>query len=281
MARTKADVRQPGPGRRGGKKRLLAIERRIALADLVKQDPVVKVDDLAKRFQVSAQTVRRDFESLEKRGLLTRTYGGAVTRIDTLLQVSRESAFLARQEDHAAEKRAMALTAVQLIEPESIVILDASTTIFEVARALPRDIAITAIVNALPIADELSRLPNVGLTFIGGTMRTTSLSFTGPISESALRRLFADTAFVSARGLSLERGLTEANPYETALKEIMVANATRVVAVVDSSKLNRTALSTFAETPSIDVLVTDDGADPGIVEGLRSIGVEVHLAKVC
>ena len=93
-----------------------------------------------------------------------------------------------------------------------------------------------------------------------------------------LRRLFADTAFISARGLSLERGLTEANPAESALKEIMIANATRVVALVDSSKFERTALSFFAPVGALDVVVTDAEADPRMLRGLRERGIDVRIA---
>ncbi len=94
-----------------------------------------------------------------------------------------------------------------------------------------------------------------------------------------MRRLFADTAFISARGLSLQRGLTEANPAESALKEIMLANAARVVALVDSSKLGRTALSLFAPLERVDALVTDDEADPVILGRLREAGLEVYVAS--
>lgn len=277
--------REPGAGassRSGdpGRRRLLGIERRMALADLVQRDPVVTVDNLARRFNVSPQTVRRDFQSLEERGLLTRTYGGAVTRPDSMLRLSHEAAFRAREDEHAAEKRAIASAAVRLVDPESIVIFDASTTVLQLARTLPVEIEITAIVNALPIAMELSRRRNVVLTSLGGTLRETSLSFTGPISEATLRRLFADAAFISARAFSLDRGLTEANPYESALKEMMVENSTRVIALVDSSKLGRTALRPFANVTDINVLVTDEGAHPDTVREIEDSGVEVVVAPV-
>lgn len=269
----------PGPDEsERGERPLLAIERRMVLADLVRRNPVVTVDDLARRFNVSAQTIRRDFQALEQQGLLTRTYGGAVTNVDDALHLSREHAFRAREEERAVQKQAIARAAVSLVEPESTVIFDASTTVLQLARMLPVDIEMTAIVNALPIASELSRRTNVTLTMIGGTLRHTSVSFTGPISETSLSRLFADTAFISARGLALQRGLTEANPSESALKEMMVNNATRVVALIDSSKLGRTSLSLFAPFSSLDILVTDEGADTGIVEQVRAAGVEVLIA---
>ena len=255
---------------------MLAIQRRMALADLLEENAVLAVDELARRFSVSTQTVRRDFQYLEQRGLIRRTYGGAVARDDDPL--SRERAFLAREAEQAAQKRAIAREALLLVTPGSIVMLDASTTVLELARALPLDVELTAIVNALPVGMELGRRPNITVTSLGGTMRHTSLSFAGPIAEANLRRLFADTAFISARGLSLQRGVTEANPYESALKEIMVANAARVVALIDASKLDRTALSFVAPVTAIDVLITDDGADAQIVDRLRDAGLCVRVA---
>jgi len=73
--------------------------------------------------------------------------------------------------------------------------------------------------------------------------------------------------------------LTEANPAESALKEIMLANAARVVALVDSSKLGRTALSFFAPLERVGTLVTDDGADPATLSLLRAAGLEVYIAS--
>ena len=257
---------------------MLAIERRRALAGLLDENSILTVEDLARRFHVSTQTIRRDFQDLERRGLITRSYGGAVAR--STAPLSREGAFGAREGERAAQKEAIARHALALVVPGSTVILDASTTVLALARLLPREIALTAIVNALPVVMELSRRPNVTTMTLGGTLRQTSLSCIGPIAEAALRRLFADTAFISARGLSLGRGLTEANPAEAALKEIMLANATRVVALVDSSKLGRAALSFFAPVARLDVLVTDDGADSVLLDLLRAGGTEVRVAPL-
>lgn len=255
---------------------MLAFERRRMLAELLDKNPVLTVDELVRRFGVSAQTMRRDFAFLAERGLLTRTHGGAVARAPEAL--GRESAFKTRTAQNAPQKTAIARAALALVTPGSTVMLDASTSVLALAQRLPRDAELHAIVNALPIGSELSRRAGVTTTLIGGTVRPTSLSASGPLAETMLRRLFADTAFISARGLSIERGLTEANPAESALKEIMIANATRVVALVDSSKFERTALSFFAPVTDIDVLVTDAGADARMLRALRDRGIEVRVA---
>jgi DeoR family fructose operon transcriptional repressor len=208
--------------------------------------------------------------------LVTRTHGGAVARHRDVL--SPERGFPIREAENAAQKRGIAACALPLVVPGSTVIMDASTTVLSLARILPPDIDLNVIVNALPIASELSNRPNVTLTLLGGTVRRTSYSSTGPLAEASLRRIFADTCFISVRGLSLQRGLTEANPAESALKELMIANSSRVVALVDSTKLGQTAFSLFAPVSAIDVLVTDSGADEGLLGQLRDLGLQVDVA---
>jgi DeoR/GlpR family transcriptional regulator of sugar metabolism len=255
---------------------MLAFERRMALAELLKTNSVLTVDELVRRFGVSAQTMRRDFAYLADRGLLTRTHGGGVARAGDALGL--EAAFDLRAAQQAVAKRAMARAAQSLLVAGSTVMLDASTSVLALARRSARDLELHAIVNALPIAAELGLRANVSTTIVGGTIRPTSRSASGPLAERMLRGLFADTAFISARGLSIERGLTEANPAESALKEIMIANATRVIALIDSSKFERTALSFFAPVDAIDTLVTDAGADPAMLRALRERGVDVIVA---
>jgi len=255
---------------------MLAFERRMALADLLKQNPVLTVDELVRQFGVSAQTMRRDFQYLAERGLLTRTHGGAVARAAEALGF--EGTFKLRRAQRAMQKAAIARAALALVTPGSTVMMDASTSVLALAQLLPRDAELHAIVNALPIGSELSSRSGVTTTVIGGTLRPTSLSASGPLAETMLRRLFADTAFISTRGLSLVRGLTEANPAESVLKEIMIANATRVVALVDSSKFERTALSFFGPVTDLDIVVTDEDADPRMLRGLRERGIDVRVA---
>jgi len=262
----------------------LAFERRIALIELLKENPVLTVDELVRRFGVSAQTMRRDFQYLADCGLLTRRHGGGVARASAkgtpsiASEAPFEDAFTLRVAERSAQKAAIACAALSFVTPGSTVMMDASTSVLALARRLPSEIQLHAIVNALPIASELSSRAGVTTTFVGGTLRSTWLSAWGPLAEAMLRRLFADTALISARGLSIQRGLTEGSPAESAVKEIMIANATRVVALIDSSKFNRTALSFFGPVTDVDVVVTDAEADTQVLRGLRDRGIEVLVA---
>src|SRR5262249_24893271 len=119
---------------------MLAIERRIALATLLERNPVLKVEDLARRFDVSTATIRRDFRDLDRRGLITRQYGGAVARSADGLRASplrQEGAFSSRAAEHAAQKEAIACCALEFVTAGSTVIFDASTTVLTLAHLLP------------------------------------------------------------------------------------------------------------------------------------------------
>ena len=44
----------------------------------------VKVTELSQRFDVTEETIRRDLERLELEGLITRTHGGAVLKVENM-----------------------------------------------------------------------------------------------------------------------------------------------------------------------------------------------------
>jgi DeoR/GlpR family transcriptional regulator of sugar metabolism len=255
---------------------MIAAERRLALIDLLEEQDVFSVDALARRFAVSGQTIRRDLQSLEDQGLLRRTYGGAVARSG---EHGPELAFHTREEAYRPQKEAIAHAALAFVDRGQTIMFDASSTVLHLARLLPLDFQGTAVVNALPIGYELGRRHDINVTFLGGTLRHTSLSFAGPLAEATLRRLFVDTAVISAKGCSAVHGLTEANPYEAQLKELVVAKSSRVIALIDSSKLGKTALVQFAPVSCARILITDWEADLEAVDALRQCGVEVVVAE--
>lgn len=251
---------------------MITAERRLALIELLEEQDVFSVEMLSQRFGVSTQTIRRDLQALEDQGLVRRTYGGAIARSN---HSSHELAFHTREETNKPQKQSIARAAIGFVAPGQTLMFDASSTVLHLARLLPMEFEATAVVNALPIAYELSRRANLNVTLLGGTLRHTSLSFVGPLAEATLRKLFVDTAVISAKACSVTHGLTEANPFEAQLKEFVVAKSGRVLALIDSTKLGLTALVQFAPISCIQTLITDYGADPNTVEALRQSGLEV------
>ncbi len=257
--------------------RLLPEQRQLQVAALLAGTDAVALDDLARRFGVSAQTIRRDLARLERKGLVRRTHGGAVTR--DALNLS-EPAFISRQSEHAAEKKAIAHVALSLLRPGESLFLDASTTVLALVNLLPPDWSGDVVVTSLPAAVEMSRLAGVRLMVVGGEFRHSSRSFGGPLAEEMLERLAVSTVLMSARAIHHRLGLMEAHAGEAALKRSILARADRVIVLADSSKLGRVAIHRVCGVDLARALITDCGASADELDGLRRVPCDVRVADV-
>lgn len=253
--------------------RMLVEERRRHIVEMVEADGRATVDELAKRFDISAVTIRGDLESLARAGAITRSHGGAlpasVARIDTPLPV--------KEARRLPEKRRIGAAAAKLISDGETVILDSGSTTVEIARQIRQRHwqSLTVITNALNIALELNGLQGVRVMMLGGMLRPTSYSLAGPDAEQALSKLSADRLFLGVDGLDPVVGVTTPDPQEATLNAQMVRAARESVAVVDSSKLGQRSLSVIVPLEDIQVVITDTNASPEAVNALRERGVQV------
>ena len=255
---------------------MYAEERQQAIAELVAQRGRLSVNALAAEYAVTTETVRRDLSVLERAGVLRRVHGGAVP-------AAALSALEAKVGDrdlaHADEKDRIAKKAVALLPSSGgSVLLDAGTTTARLAMMLPRELQLTVVTNAVPIAARLAGAPGVNLHLLPGRVRSTTHAAVGEDTVEALSRLRADVAFVGTNGLSVDHGLSTPDHTEAAAKRAIVASAHQVVVLVDSSKIGREHTVRFAELADVDVVVTDSGADPADLAELRSHGLEVVVA---
>ncbi len=175
-------------------------------------------------------------------------------------------------------KRQIGEAAAGLLRDGETVIIDAGTTTLHVVRSLRGDIRIRALALSLFIADELADMPNVTLMIPGGQVRRYERSFVGPATTAMLEQLTFDTTFVTVGGVDADVGVTEYEYDDAETKKAALRSARRKVVVADSSKLGAVAFVRLCRTGDIDILVTDTGAPPGIVDALRAAGVDVIVA---
>ncbi len=255
---------------------MYAEERQQAIADLVAQRGRLSVTALAEEYDVTTETVRRDLSSLERAGVLRRVHGGAVPAASLMLLEPKVGE---RDLAHADEKDRIARRAVDLLPADrGSLLLDAGTTTARLAMMIPRDLRVTVITNAVPIASRLAGSPSVSLHLLPGRVRPTTHAAVGEDTVAALGLLRPDVAFVGTNGLSRLHGLSTPDPAEAAVKRAMVACARQVVVLVDSSKIGREHMVRFAALDEVDVVITDSGIDDREVTGLESAGVEVLVA---
>jgi DeoR/GlpR family transcriptional regulator of sugar metabolism len=251
--------------------KLFRQERLDQILALVQERGRMSVTELSGQFSVSAMTIRNDLANLEQQGLLLRTHGGAMVKPDSSL----EPAFLLRKELHWAEKERIGRAAAAQVRDGDSIVLDASTTAWQVARHLKDRHEVTVITNGLFIALELVDAPGVTVVMPGGTLRTASTSLVGDIGACILDRYHVQKGIFGARGFTLQEGLTDVNQYEVELKRLMVERSREVIAVVDSSKWGQVAFATFASLNQIQTLISDSAAPDEMVSTIRDRGIKV------
>jgi len=232
---------------------MLAIERRTQILSTLEAEKRVLVPELARKFKVTEETIRRDLEKLEKEGLLKKTYGGAVLADN----VSAELPYLMRAETNKAQKVIIAEKISKLIQPKENIMLDASSTCVHIARKLKKMDKLTIITNSAEILMECANTDNISVISTGGTLRGSSLSLVGSSTTYTLNQLTADKAIISCKGLDFERGVMESNLEEAEIKRTMADNARELILAVDSSKFGRLSFAKTLDFRRIHLVVSD------------------------
>ncbi len=246
------------------------------MTQLVRERGRISVVELAERYDVTTETVRRDLSALEDLHLIRRVHGGAVPADAlTLLEAGLPDRNVARIE----QKQRIASAAVDLLpRADSTVILDAGSTTMRLARLLPSNLRMSVITHAVPIAAQLAGLPQIELHVLPGRVRRHTHAAVGPETVEALEQVRADLAFVGTNGLTAEHGLSTPDRTEAAVKRAIIERARRTVVLADSSKIGVERTIKFAELSDIDALVTDKEITASDRRAIEKTGVEVITA---
>lgn len=252
---------------------MLNEERRRAILDSLNRNGRVLVGDLAREFETSQVTIRKDLEVLHSHGRLHRTHGGALPAGEGALA---DPSLREKEKLHRREKLHIAQAAAATVGEGQVVILDSGTTTTAIARALRGLRKLTIITNAVNIASELAG-SDIEVILTGGTLRQNSFSLVGPIAEDMLGRCNADILFLGVDGFDVHYGLSTPNILESKVNRIMAEISKKVVAVCDSSKFGRRSLSQILPPSAIHHVITDRGAPKRDLKALRDAGIEVTL----
>lgn len=252
-------------------------ERRQILLDLLRKQPGLRVPEIARATGVSEGTVRNDLNALEGGGFLTRMHGGAVlSERSPQFDLSFGRRYLEQQES----KLAIARTVAGLVQDGASLLLDASSTVYYLACQLGNRNRLRIVTNGIDVARCLAKNSTNTVVLMSGVVTPDGSSVTGSLSEQLIRDLHVQMAFVSCSGLSLERGLTDVLLEEAELKGKAIASAREVFALVDSSKMGKEDLTSFAGLNQIDHLYTDSGLSDEWASHLRSAGVDFTICSV-
>ena len=253
---------------------MLVAERQRKIVDLVNERSSIRVTELSNIFGVTEETIRRDLEKLEKDNLLMRTHGGAVS----IEEEQTETSYIEREITNASEKKAIALEAIKSIETGDQIVLDASTTAWYMAKELP-DMPLTVLTNSIKVALELSKKEQIKVISTGGSLLTQSLSYVGPLAERSLGMYHVNKAFLSCKGVHLEKGLSDFNESQALVKKQMMEIADETVLMVDSSKFGVRSFSQISSLPRVGLIITDSKIDDNIQRQLEEKQINVKIAE--
>jgi DeoR family fructose operon transcriptional repressor len=241
----------------------------------------VGVQELSETLGVTAETVRRDLGTLERRGLLRRRHGGAVLVPHAPFEPTLQQRGLAEAE----ERRAVAEAVLAELPDEGVLLLDSGSMTLEIAALLAADRAsgprsLVVVTNSLPVAAVLGPHPTITLLALPGAVRTVTQAVVGPWTEQHLSELHADVAVLGANGVVAGEGAFTTLPDEAAVKQRMLAAASRRILAVTATKFGARSLCRFAGLDRFDLVVTDSRLDPETAEAVADDGPALVLAPI-
>lgn len=249
-------------------------ERQDEIARLILDQGRVEVADLAQRFAVTTETIRRDLSELDRQQILRRVHGGAVPH----QSVRHEPRVAIRDTQHAAEKRKIARRAVEELPGAGSIMIDSGSTLSIFAELLPEDRKLTVFTNSIPVIQSLSSHEAIEVNVIGGLLRKDTMAMVDTTGVDMVHDITVDVLFISTDRVSPERGFTTPYRPEVAIKRAMIGAARRVVMLFDHTKVGNDQVFRFADIGEVDTIITDDGLETATIRALEALGPQVIRA---
>ena len=246
-------------------------DRQLQILNMVRERGEARVEDLAKMFQISQMTVRRDLQYLEKEKLLARTHGGAVS-------LTKASMLLSQDEKTALCRDRISEYASRFIDDGDTLFINGSRTALNMLNYVQGK-KITVYTNncwGLGV-----RFPDdVSIYFTGGEVRNNVM-----VGEYVMRNLLsmtADKTFIGCAAVYDDGEFRYDIPTEIGINEAMISRTTKALYIVaDHTKIKKREAqensygSCAYNQPC--TLITDDNANMSVVEKLRRYGIHVIL----
>jgi DeoR/GlpR family transcriptional regulator of sugar metabolism len=249
-------------------------ERQQRILAELRLSPHVRISELAERFGVSTETVRRDVDMLSERGLVARAYGGAAAA-----PMGVQPSFGERNQAHLEERIRIAQCAALLVEPGEVLMVDAGSTTIQFARHLAvTGHDLTVLTNSLPLASALGSNDSIDVILCPGDYSPAEAAVYGVETIAFLQRFRANRAFIGASGLSAD-GIMDANRAASAVKRAMLSQADARYLLVDHSKFNQRKLSLVERLTAINAVVADRTPDAALMAALENADVTLYAAS--
>ena len=251
---------------------MLPIERRGEILQKLMIDGKVVVNELAEKYEVTEETIRRDLEKLESEGYAKKTYGGAV-RNDNM---TSELPYTVRKQTNVSGKRYIAEIIGSLISDGDSLLLDSSSTALFMIKSISAKHNLTLVTNSVEVLLEVPQGHDWNIVSTGGMYRSESMSFFGAAAEEVVEKYFADYAVLSCKGIDQEKGITDTRETFANLKKVFIKSAKKVILAVDHTKFNKISFVRLSDFDGIDMIVTDLEPDESWKKLFEEKGIELY-----
>lgn len=225
-------------------------ERHQKIIEILNEKTYISVNKLSNLLYVSLPTIRRDLSELEKKGMIVRNHGGAMSLTPGKQQIPLNF----RSSYKTSEKHAMCKKAAKLISDGDIIYIDISSSTSYIPEYITAK-NVTVVTNGLPVAMQLMK-QNIKTYFLGGELSPNSLGTSGKFAETEASQFNFDLAFFSTYGINNQGMIVDTYFSETMLKKEIFKNCKKKVFLYDTAKKNLDAPYNVVPLDQIEVLIT-------------------------
>jgi len=231
---------------------MLSLERRDEIKSALLENQSITVSELSDKYNVSFETIRRDFDELEKEGFLTRTYGGAVLR----KHVRQDVNYNMLSNLFIENKQRIVHKASEFVSSGDCIFIDHSTTVFQLIHEI-KNLKLTIMSNSIKVLPELSEIPGIDIVSTGGTLNKELYCLLGNTAEKTVKNFYMDKAFLSCRAIDKQHGLSDKFEQEAEIRRTIIDNADSVYLLMDHTKFDKTAFVRTCDLQKITCIITD------------------------
>jgi DeoR family glycerol-3-phosphate regulon repressor len=249
--------------------------RQSDILEIARAEGRVFVEDLAQRFEVALQTIRRDLGELSAAGLIDRVHGGAVPRTGVT-----NLGYDERRGMNAGAKAAIGRACAAALPDNCSIILNLGTTTEAVARELLAHRNITVVTNNMNVANTLLANPGCEIMVAGGALRRSDGGLVGDLTSEFFGQFKVDFAVIGASAIDPDGDLLDFDVAEVRVSRVILKQARRAFLVCDHSKLGRSAPALLGSLAEVEVWFTDRALPAPLARRCADWGTEVRIAEV-
>lgn len=253
------------------------IERTNRIVKILRERNGASIKELAREFDVSEMTIRRDLEQLQAANIISLVHGAAIYKSAPPDGPENDYYLLLEKAVNSPEKERIGKAAAQMVKPGDTIIIDIGTTTEPLARHIPQNFPITVVCYTSNVFFETSKKNVENLIMSGGYYHANTQFFEPPETANLIRHIRANRFFMSAAGVSKELGLTCVNQYEVRIKQACIDSSLQKILLADSKKFGQIRPAYFSPLEKVDMVITDKGISQDWVAVLEGMNIQVQI----